>query len=195
MRRTIAVACVFLLGAGLYGGNAALAQRSALPAKNGVWFQVKAAIKPVPKVEGEGGDKSEPRGSLSVQLRISAHAVGSNYYGHPTQNFDFKLSEGSAEKIYWQDTACHIRRGLPKVSVVAVDGTLERGGKTIDVKARPRHIGLKLPDDELSSGSRLRRGLEEGRQFFSFQAGTKTSKLGIVVRIYTVDCTIDQAGR
>jgi hypothetical protein len=199
MRRSISAIFAFLVGFSLCRDIAVLAQQSAqpqsVPAKNGVWFQVSAAIKPPPNVQGEGGGKSGPRASVSIQLRISSHAVGSNYYGYPKQSFDFKLSEGSAEKIYWQDATCHPRRGLPKVSVVAIDGSLERDGKTIDIKARPRHIGLKLPEDELSPGSPLERGSSEKHRFLAFQASTKASKLAVIVKIYTADCAIDQARR
>jgi len=169
--------------------GATMAQSNApAPAGNGVWFQVKAAIKPDPTSADEG--RGEARASLAVQLRISAHADGSNFYGHPAQSFDFKLSDGSAEKLFWQDSACHPRRGLPKITVVAVDGTLERDGKKVDVNARPRTLGMKLPKDELSPGSHLSRGLDGGRQFLAFESRTGSSKLGVLVRIYSVDCAI-----
>lgn len=164
-------------------------QRAVDPAKNGVWFQVKALVKPVPQPKGDDA-KSEPRASLTVQLRISAHADGSRYFGHPSQTFDFKLSEGSEEKLFWQDSACHPRRGLPKISIVGIDGQMEQGGKRVEVTARPRKLGTRLPPDEISAGSGLTRTTIEGRPAITFQAGTSVSKLTAQVIIYTVDCAL-----
>jgi len=177
-----------------FGGGDALGQtapaRAVTPAKNGIWFQVKAAIKPVPQPKGLGDGKAEPRASLSVQLRISSHADGSRYYGHPTQKFDFKLSDGSEKKLYWQDSACHPRRGLPKISVVAIDGTVERDGRSEEIKARPRQLGTRLPADEISPGSSLVRATAGERPALTFGASTKASKIDVLVKVYTVDCAL-----
>lgn len=168
----------------------AAAQQPAIdPAANGIWFQVKALVKPVPQPKSDD-NKSEARASLSVQLRISAHADGSRYFGHPSQTFDFKLSEGSQEKLYWQDSVCHPRRGLPKISVVGIDGQMEQGDKRVEVKARPRKIGTRLPPDEISAGSGLTRTTIGGRPAMTFQAGTSISKLTAQVIIYTIDCAL-----
>lgn len=161
------------------------------PAKNGVWFQIKGAIKGEPARATQGNDNEKQNASLTLKLRISSHAAGSNYYGEIKQSFsDYDLAEGSPEKIYWQDTACHPRRGLPRISVTAIDGTIHGKNRDVEVKARPRRIGVKLPEDEISAASALRRGTENGRDFFAFHVRTNVSKLNVGVRIYTEECVL-----
>lgn len=191
--KRLALPYALLLAAIVGSGGGALGQPSpsrVAPANNGLWFQVKAAIKPVAMPKEQGIEKGEPHAALSVQLRISSHADGSHFFGHPSQKFDFKLADGSQEKLYWQDSACHPRRGLPKISVVAIDGTIERDGRSEDIKARPRQVGVKLPSDEITPGSALARSSVGQRQALTFQASTKISKIDVLVKIYTVDCAL-----
>jgi hypothetical protein len=73
------------------------------------------------RVNDKGGS------SLTVKLRISAHATESNYFGEISETFsNLKPNEGADQKLFWQDDRCHQRRGLPKITVTAIDGAIDR---------------------------------------------------------------------
>lgn len=159
--------------------------------KSGVRFQVIASVKAVPGSPYVKRDDDKTAASLDVKLRISAHATESNYFGVNTETFPaFRLSEGSAARLFWQDTACHQRRGLPKITVTAIDGALQTENGRVDVAARPRQIGKLVPADEISAGRRLPTGADKNGSFIAFSSQTNTSHLLVHVKVYTFDCPL-----
>jgi hypothetical protein len=159
--------------------------------KSGIRFQIKASIKAVPGAPYLKREDDRTRASLDLKLRISAHAMGSNYFGVNSETFsDFRLAEGSEEKLFWQDDRCHQRRGLPKLTVTAIDGSIQAENGRIDVVARPRLLGKKLPADEISAGMPLPSGVNKNGQFIAFSAKTSASYLVVNVKVYTFDCLL-----
>lgn len=159
--------------------------------KSGIRFQIKASIKSATGTPYVSRDDDNSAASLDVKLRISAHATESNYFGVNTETFPaFRLSEGSVERLFWQDAACHQRRGLPKVTVTAIDGSMQTENGQIDVAARPRQIGKLVPADEISAGSRLPGGADQDGPFIAFSSQTNTSHLVVDVKVYTLDCLL-----
>ena len=94
--------------------------------------------------------------TLTIQTRISAHSQESNFYGDVAalvSNFD--PSKGSREQEVWRDASCHHERGIPKISVINVDGLIADGQTKFRIAARFRWIGRLLPTDEVMPGKRL----------------------------------------
>jgi hypothetical protein len=162
--------------------------------KSGIRFQIKASIKAMPGSPYIKRDDDKSLASLDVKLRISAHATESNYFGVNTETFPaFRLAEGSVERLLWQDAACHQRRGLPKVTVTAIDGSMQTENGRVDVAARPRQIGKLVPADEISAGRRLPSGADKNGPFIAFSSQTNTSHLMVHVKVYTFDCPLKGA--
>jgi hypothetical protein len=162
--------------------------------KSGIRFQIKASLKATPGPPYVKRDDDKSTASLDVKLRISAHATESNYFGVNTETFPvFRLTEGSVERLFWQDAACHQRRGLPKVTVTAIDGSMQTENGRVDVAARPRRIGKLVPADEISAGRRLPSGADKNGPFIAFSSQTNASHLVVDVKVYTIDCPLKGA--
>jgi len=202
MRRKLfhLVALIAIVGCVAFVAQSSRAQTSVAGAhpidyqKSGIRFQIKASIKAAPGSPYVKRDDDKSAASLDVKLRISAHAAESNYFGVNTETFPaFRLTEGSVERLFWQDAACHQRRGLPKVTVTAIDGSIQTESGRIDVAARPRQIGKLVPADEISAGTRLPSGADKNGQFITFSSQTNTSHLAVHVKVYTFDCPLTGA--
>ena len=161
---------------------------------SGIRFQIKASIQAAPGSPYVKRDDDKSAASLDVKLRISAHAVESNYFGTNTETFPaFRLTEGSVERLFWEDAACHQRRGLPKVTVTAIDGSMQTENGRVDIAARPRQTGKLVPADEISVGRRLPGGVDKNGPFIAFSSQTSTSHIVAYVKVYTLDCLLKGA--
>lgn len=159
--------------------------------KDGIRFQILASIKATSRVVSNRRDDDRNRASLAVKLRISAHAVGSNFFGEIAEVYSgFHLNDGSGDKLFWQDAVCHQRRGFPKITVVAVDGSIGTGSGSLAIKARPRHIGLPLPDDEIGPGRRLPAIVGQGQTVIVYRSLTRSSHLEVDVKTVAIDCEL-----
>jgi hypothetical protein len=99
-----------------------------------------------------------------------------------------RILEGAAERKIWEDERCHQRRGYPKASVISVSGTYERDQSHLE--AQLRHIGLKLPADEIMPGQSLTAGHDSAGRFFAAQTRTSRSHVTILLKIYMTDCIL-----
>lgn len=159
--------------------------------KDGIRFEIKASIKAMPGSPHVKSDDDTNRASLEVKLRISAHATESRFFGVKSATFsDFRLAEGSEEKVFLLESRCHQRRGLPKVTVVAIDGSIQTDKGRVDVAARPRQLGRVLPPDEISAGARQPNGADKIGPFVGYASQTSASRLSVNVKIYTIDCPL-----
>jgi hypothetical protein len=159
--------------------------------KSGIRFQIRASIKAAPDSPYGKRDNNGSRASLDVKLRISAHATESNYFGVVSETFsNFRPNEGSEEKLFWQDGRCHQRRGLPKTTVTSIDGSIETEQGQISIAARPRHLGVLLPSDEITAGTRLPNGADKNGSFIAYRSQSKSSQLLVDVKVYVVDCEL-----
>jgi hypothetical protein len=158
---------------------------------SGIRFQIAASIK-ADRTQAQANQNDDgSRASLAVKIRISSHATESQFFGEVTQAFSsFKLAEGSGDKVFWQDPRCHQRRGLPKTTVVGIDGSIETDNGQISVEARPRHLGMLLPRDEISAGRRLPGGVDRNGRFIAYRSRTNSSHLSVNVKIYIADCNL-----
>lgn len=168
-----------------------LAKRSAIDfSKNGIRFQIKAAIRADPAAPYARQTYGRAEASLTVKLRISSHARETRFYGVTSARFkDFSLISGSAEMLFWDDYKCHQRRGLPKTTVVAIDGSVATDERQIAIHARPRHLGVLLPADEITQGIQI----ADRVAAIAFRSQSKASHLIVDVKIYASDCELSGA--
>jgi hypothetical protein len=157
----------------------------------GVRFQIAASVKANLAVPAAREIYRHGTASLSVTIRISSHATGSQFYGEVTRAFaDVLILDGSAEQVFWQDEACHQRRGLPKTTVIAVGGAVSTAKGRYDIQAVARQLGLLLPADEVTAGTKLPPGDDGKRRIIGFRSETKRSFLLIDVKIYESECDL-----
>jgi hypothetical protein len=193
--------CLLLAGC-LWSGQAC-ADTSAAPSrsidfqKSGVRFQISASVRADPASSYARQTYGQSSASLAVRLRISAHARESHFFGEIAKDFfDFRTNEGAEEIRYWEDPRCHQRRGLPKTTVVAIDGSIVNGDKKIEVRARPRQLGVLLPSDEITQGRRLSAaGAGRTGTAIVYRSRSKASHLLVDVKIVAFDCDLRAEGR
>lgn len=156
-------------------------------AKSGTRFEVRASV---------GADRSssyatqvyaDAKASLNVNFRISAHAQQEQYFGTVTGKFtDIDLSARQAKKLIWREARCHQRRGLPKITVTSIDGSIALNDRQIEVHAKERRLGMLLPPDEITPGIRLKR-MDSS---LAYESRTSLSHLFVDVEIDAFDCTL-----
>jgi hypothetical protein len=155
---------------------------------SGIRFKIAASIK---ADSASMHYYDQANASLAVRIRISAHARESQFFGEVSKVFpDFPVNDGSTEMLFWQDARCHQRRGLPKTTVVGVDGSIAGESGKINVHARPRQLGVPLPLDEITQGLRLSDGFDQNNAFIAYRSQSKLSNLLIDVKIYTFNCAL-----
>lgn len=187
----IIVAAVNFLNFGASAQNAVTAGRVIDFQKSGIKFQIKASIKADAASPYVKRDDDQSAASLTVKIRISAHATESQFFGEVSETFsNFRPYEGSGEKLFWQDARCHQRRGLPKTTVTAIDGSIVGDNGKVGINARPRHVGLHLPSDEISAGTRLPGGTDKNGSFIAYRSQTRLSRLFVEVKVYVIDCDL-----
>jgi hypothetical protein len=129
--------------------------------------------------------------ALTVKIRISAHSQETNFYGDlPATVSDFDPIKGSSERKVWEDAKCHHARGIPKITVINVDGSIANKQKTLSIAARYRWLGLLLPGDEIMPGKRVAIGTDDIGPFFTMRTETKKSRLFVDLKLYTLPCDL-----
>ncbi len=162
---------------------------------SGVRFRLAASIKADPASRYAAEYYGHGKASLAAKVRISAHATESQFFGEVTSNLsDFSPIDGSLEQVIWQDAKCHQRRGLPKATVTFIDGLITSEQVKINVHARARRLGLQLPLDEITSGTRLPSGVDQNGSFVAYRSRSKLSHLFVDVKIYAFDCDLAGEG-
>lgn len=156
----------------------------------GIRHVITGSIKADPGYAGKTYEAKD-RATLIAMVRISDHARESQFYGDvPATLSDFPIATGSPEQEIWADSTCHQRRGVPKFAVVAIDGFIAAGQGRISVSARPRHIGLHVPPDEISAGRRLVDGVDATGAFTILRAETSQSHVAVDLTLRTLNCDI-----
>jgi hypothetical protein len=131
----------------------------------------------------------DSKATLRVVVRISDHALDSRFYGDVAAFFsDLPLIGPASEQKVWEDKVCHQQRGLPKVAVVAINGSLRGSDKDISISARIRQIGKLVPDDEISAGVPLPGGTDQIGQFRVIHSETKQSRVAVRLKLYALGC-------
>jgi hypothetical protein len=134
------------------------------------------------------------KGSLSFSVRLSANAKEARFFGVLSPLFsDIVVPEGTGTVLVkqtklWEEETCHQRRGLPKVTVTELKASFGNDENHIDISAINRHIGLRVPSDELTPGIKLDAGSDDGGSFYAIRAQSRDSRLNVDLKIYPIDC-------
>jgi hypothetical protein len=161
-----------------------------------VYLTVKSDDPDLQKADGAAGQEDEaaketPKATLKLTLRISDHAQETSFFGDvPITAANFDPVKGSPEQEVWQDERCHHERGFPRVLLMAVDGLIAHGSDKQLVEARPRHIGLPVPWDEIMMASSLQFSADDRGPFIETGTQTKESHLSVVLKIYMLPCQV-----
>jgi hypothetical protein len=135
--------------------------------------------------------KETPKATLRVVVRVSDHSQETSFFGDvPASVANFDLAKGSPEQQIWQDERCHHERGFPRMPVMTVDGLIAHGSEKQLVEARPRHIGLRIPWDEILMGSALQFSADDRGQFIETRTQTKESRLSVILKMYMLPCEV-----
>ncbi len=135
--------------------------------------------------------KETPKATLRVVVRLSDHSQETSFFGDvPASVANFDLTKGSPEQQIWQDESCHHERGFPRMLVIAVDGVIAHGSDKQAIEARPRHIGLPIPWDEIMMASALQFSADDRGRFIETRTQTKESHLSVVLKMYILSCEV-----
>lgn len=157
---------------------------------SGIRFEIRASVRANPVAPEARKTYDRASASLTLKLRISAHASESSFYGVASREFStFPVVDGSPELGIWQESRCHQRRGLPKATVVAIDGVIARDDLQTRIEARPRQLGRLLPADEMGQGIQLPVSERRGA-VMAYRSRSRLSQLLVDVRIYAFDCDL-----
>ena len=135
------------------------------------------------------------RGLLDVTARIASHTNESTFSGDIVERFGaVDLEAGAPLRLLWSDPQCHQDRGLPRLAVRRVTGTLDVGSATRTVDAVPRTIGKLVPEDEIyldarNASENVELGSEPGNSIRSLMFRTRLSHFLIVLRLSRIKCS------
>jgi hypothetical protein len=180
-----------LVGAALVGAamsGAALAQPAPVD-HAGVTHLVTATVNGTAAPASPNDDRRIS--GLRITLRISDHARETQFFGEvPVSVPEFAASQGAPEQKAWEDARCHQKRGFPRATVAAIEGAVESAETHAAISARARHIGVMVPADEIRQAQPMPGGHDERGAYLAFRTETAQSHMVVVLKIYTIDCTL-----
>lgn len=168
------------------------AQEISRPQTSGVRHVLYLAVKMDPNSAVLGQSLSDGlTATLTLQVRVSAHFQETDFYGViPITILDFDPLKGSDPREVWKDARCHHPRGLPKVTLVAVDGSATIGQNKVPIAAYYRKIGRLLPEDEVTASRRLNTGTDQVGPFITTRTETRQSRLLVDMKLYSLPCDL-----
>jgi len=193
---SLLVSAVVLTGFLIVAGpNCAAAQETSsisIASTRGVRHILYLTIKPDPSSRFIQQRSDEPlAATLAVKTRISSHSQQTNFYGDVAATVsDFDPFTGSREQEVWRDARCHHERGLPKISVINVDGSITNGQEKHPIAARFRWLGRLLPGDEVMPGKRLSTDTDAVGPFIATRTETRQSRLLVDMKLYILPCDL-----
>ena len=129
--------------------------------------------------------------TLTVKIRITDHSQETKFFGDvPATVSDFDPIKGSREQEVWKDAECHHERGLPKMTIISVDGQMTTGQQKLTIAARRRALGLLLPKDEVMTAKRVISGTDDRGSFIATRTETKQSRLAVDLKLYLLPCDL-----
>jgi hypothetical protein len=145
-----------------------------------------------PDLRKDESAEDKIQATLKITVRISDHSQETNFFGDvPVTVSDFDVVKGSPEKEIWRDARCHHERGFPRTLVMSVEGLMTHGSDKQAIEAKPRHIGLPIPLDEIMMATGLRFGADDRGSFIETMTKTKESHLSVDLKMYILPCDIE----
>jgi hypothetical protein len=157
--------------------------------KFGVRHAIIAALELDPAVLTEKSSLEPLTASVIVSVRILDYARDARFYGVVNIIFsEFNPSMGPATQEVWADRKCHQNRGLPQIWVLAIDGKIAQGETISNISARPRHIGVWLPNDEIVMQKDPKMDLSDPNQSLVKRAKTTQSRVSVKLTLNSTRC-------
>jgi hypothetical protein len=183
---------VFFFAMGLSQTGAQRRAESLMDLQPKGWrFEIETSVKGRPQSAATSGFQHH-RASLKIKMLISAHATEASFFGVVESDFpDFELSEGASKKLIWREDKCHQRRGLPKTSIIAIDGSIDSDRGNLKIEARKRELGLRLPTDELRHQTQIPSNQIPGGTAFAYRVSSSFSDLIVDVYLSAFDCDLN----
>jgi hypothetical protein len=139
-----------------------------------------------------GEDAEAAKATVDISVRVLDYAHDYRFYGVVHGKFsDFNPRMGAAAQEIWADPVCHQNRGLPTMTVLAIDGRITQNGKSSEFTARPRHIGARLPVDEIVLKRDSVAGPSNPNQSFVMLASTSQSHVIVELILKTANCHVN----
>jgi hypothetical protein len=157
----------------------------------GVRHSLVASVEPDRDSISASQDGDGKKAAVDVSVRVLDYAHDYRFYGVVHGKFpDFDPREGATAQEIWADTACHQNRGLPTITVLAIDGRITRDEKSSEFAARPRVIGGRLPVDEIVLKRDSAAALSNPNQSLVTLASTSQSHVTVKLILKTADCYV-----
>ncbi len=133
--------------------------------------------------------------TIDIKIRVLSYASDYRFYGVVDSKFsDFDPDSGAAAQEIWAEQKCHQDRGLPKIWVLAINGKITRGEKAFDIAARPRQVGVSVPEDEIvTQRDRNVVGLTDPNQNLVTVAKTTESLLSVKLNLKSAKCRLSSS--
>jgi hypothetical protein len=156
---------------------------------NGIKHSIEVSIISDPKlIIGAGAPF---RATLTLLIRVSAHSKMADFSGEIPVSFEsFSPNDGVPFRNIWSQDNCHERRGLPKIWIEHLSGSVMQGETKTIVDAVPRHIGAVLPDDELKTQQQVEIANEITQSVRVLEARSLKSHFLIQLRLISIACQI-----
>jgi hypothetical protein len=137
----------------------------------------------------------KPEGSkeatITVVLYFADHAREANFSGGVAATFsNLDTRDGSDQRKVWDGDTCHQNRGVPKIRITALYGSLKSNGGSTSIFAEPRHLGRRLPADEIVETGALADGNDPIGHFKLLVAESRQSGFAIMTRLYDFPCKL-----
>lgn len=188
--RGLCLATALAIAPGILGPfNAASAQVD--PAVvGGIRHEVMAQVTAESRAATAGAREGQVPSNIRISVKIVEFTPDTRFYSVVTADFgDVLEAHDGAGRPIWADTTCHRDRGLPKVSLLSVEGTIEGGLDGVRVSATPRRIGQRIPNDEIIVQKQVH---DEGASSSDLDmvALTKASRLRIRLSLISRKCNL-----
>lgn len=129
------------------------------------------------------------RADLRVVVRISDHAADARFYGSVEAAFaELDPRAGAAERVVWEDAGCHRERGLPKINVLKLAGTIATEQGPAPFEAVVRRLGKHVPADELVERKHL--GAAAPPVVMAIDAAARASGFAVRVSLLARACAL-----
>jgi hypothetical protein len=128
---------------------------------------------------------------LRVSLWLSDHAPEADFFGLVVTNFkELSLGERRSETTIWQASQCHRDRGLPKVKISGIEGSIFEGRDQVQISAKPRHIGKRVPADEIVVTKQPAESFGGSESELLMRFKSKQSQLVLDLRLRSARCEL-----
>jgi hypothetical protein len=158
----------------------------------GIRHAIIASIEADQDAASAKGDVEARSATVDILVRVLNYASDYRFYGVVDGKFaGFDPGQGAAAREIWADQKCHENRGFPRIWVLAINGRITQGATSIDIAARPRHVGELVPNDEIVIQKDRKMEFVDPNQNLVTLARTTASRLSVELTLRSTKCRIN----